>query len=87
MKACGSLWKTVSSRFSKDLVGAFCASTDPAASTRHDGGRCQNDDELGHLVGSASRGLRTVCPTKTAIDVLTEAVRSCEIPGIQKVGV
>jgi trk system potassium uptake protein TrkA len=26
-------------------------------------------------------GLRTVCPTKTAIDVLTEAVRSCEIPG------
>ena len=35
----------------------------------------------------ASRGLRTVCPTKTAIDVLTEAVRSCEIPGIQKVGV
>jgi trk system potassium uptake protein TrkA len=28
----------------------------------------------------AARGLRTVCPTKTAIDVLTEAVRSCEIP-------
>jgi trk/ktr system potassium uptake protein len=28
----------------------------------------------------AERGLRTVCPTKTAIDVLTEAVRSCEIP-------
>jgi trk system potassium uptake protein TrkA len=28
----------------------------------------------------ASRGLRTVCPTKTAIDVLAEAVRSCEIP-------
>ena len=26
------------------------------------------------------RGLRTVCPTKTAIDELTEAVRSCEIP-------
>ena len=25
------------------------------------------------------RGLRTVCPTSTAIDVLTEAVRSCEI--------
>jgi trk system potassium uptake protein TrkA len=25
-------------------------------------------------------GLRTVCPTKTAIDVLTEAVRSCEVP-------
>jgi trk/ktr system potassium uptake protein len=25
-------------------------------------------------------GLRTVCPTKTAIDVLTEAVRACEIP-------
>jgi trk system potassium uptake protein len=26
------------------------------------------------------RGMRTVCPTSTAIDVLTEAVRSCEIP-------
>jgi trk system potassium uptake protein TrkA len=25
------------------------------------------------------RGLRTVCPTSTAIDVLTEAVRSCEV--------
>jgi hypothetical protein len=23
--------------------------------------------------------MRTVCPTSTAIDVLTEAVRSCEI--------
>jgi len=30
----------------------------------------------------AKRGLRTVCPTKTAIDALTEAVRSCEIPGV-----
>jgi trk system potassium uptake protein TrkA len=29
------------------------------------------------------RGLRTVCPTKTAIDSLMEAVRSCEIPGVQ----
>jgi trk system potassium uptake protein len=28
----------------------------------------------------AERGLRTVCPTKTAIDVLTETVRACEIP-------
>ena len=28
----------------------------------------------------AQRGQRTVCPTATAIDVLTEAVRSCEIP-------
>jgi trk/ktr system potassium uptake protein len=27
----------------------------------------------------AKRGLRTVCPTSTAIDVLTEAVRSCEV--------
>jgi trk system potassium uptake protein len=26
------------------------------------------------------RGLRTVSPTSTAIDVLTEAVRSCEVP-------
>src|SRR5438874_5142059 len=25
-------------------------------------------------------GLRTVCPTKTAIDTLSEAVRSCEVP-------
>jgi trk system potassium uptake protein len=25
------------------------------------------------------RGMRTVCPTSTAIDVLTEAARSCEI--------
>ena len=30
----------------------------------------------------AQRGLRTVCPTKTAIDALMEAVRSCEIPGV-----
>ena len=29
----------------------------------------------------AERGLRTVCPTKVAIDTLTEAVRACEIPG------
>jgi trk system potassium uptake protein TrkA len=28
----------------------------------------------------ASRGMRTVCPTKTAIETLTEAVRACEIP-------
>ena len=28
----------------------------------------------------AARGLRIVSPTKTAIDVLTEAVRSCEVP-------
>src|SRR6266536_2006725 len=27
----------------------------------------------------ATRGLRTVCPTSTAISVLTEAVRSCEV--------
>src|SRR5512141_3360254 len=26
------------------------------------------------------RGLRTICPTSTAIDALTEAVRSCDIP-------
>ena len=29
----------------------------------------------------AKRGLRTVCPTKTAIDTLMEAVRACDIPG------
>src|SRR5437763_15138630 len=28
----------------------------------------------------AARGLRTVCPTSTAIDVLTESVRACEVP-------
>jgi trk system potassium uptake protein len=28
----------------------------------------------------ATRGLRTVCPTSTAISVLTEAVRSCKVP-------
>lgn len=26
------------------------------------------------------QGLRVVCPTKTAIDALVEAVRSCEVP-------
>src|ERR671930_1451978 len=31
----------------------------------------------------AERGLRTVCPTKTAIDTLTEAVRACEAPGLR----
>jgi trk system potassium uptake protein TrkA len=34
----------------------------------------------------AARGMRTVCPTKTAIDTLVEAVRACEIPGA-RVGV
>ena len=28
----------------------------------------------------AARGMRTFCPTKTAIDGLTEAVRACGIP-------
>jgi trk system potassium uptake protein TrkA len=31
----------------------------------------------------AQRGMQTVCPTSTAIDVLTDAVRSCEIPGVR----
>src|SRR6266566_51682 len=30
------------------------------------------------------RGLRTVCPTSTAIDVLTEAVRTCAVPQTQE---
>ena len=30
----------------------------------------------------AKRGLRTVCPTKVAIDALTEAVRACSVPGV-----
>ena len=29
----------------------------------------------------ADRGLRTVCPTSTAIETLMDAVRACEIPG------
>jgi trk system potassium uptake protein TrkA len=33
----------------------------------------------------ATRGLRTVCPTSTAIDVLTDAVRSCPVPERQPV--
>jgi trk system potassium uptake protein TrkA len=32
----------------------------------------------------ASRGLRTVCPTSTAIDALDEAVRTCVIPQQQR---
>ena len=28
----------------------------------------------------SARGMRIVCPTKTAIDTLMEAVRACEIP-------
>jgi trk system potassium uptake protein TrkA len=28
----------------------------------------------------SQRGLRTVCPTKTAIDALTDAVRACDVP-------
>ena len=32
----------------------------------------------------AQRGLRTVCPTSTAIDVLTDAVRACEVPGVRE---
>ena len=32
------------------------------------------------------RGLRTVCPTRTAIDLLTEAVRTCAVPQKVEVG-
>jgi trk system potassium uptake protein len=32
------------------------------------------------------RGLRVVCPTETAIDVLSEAVRSCAVPQKAEVG-
>jgi len=32
------------------------------------------------------RGLRTVCPTRTAIDLLTEAVRTCAVPQKLEVG-
>jgi trk/ktr system potassium uptake protein len=33
----------------------------------------------------AKRGLRTVCPTSTAIDVLTDVVRTCEVPQANQV--
>jgi trk system potassium uptake protein TrkA len=33
-----------------------------------------------------SRGLRTVCPTSTAIEVLTDAVRACEVPAREVAG-
>ena len=32
----------------------------------------------------SERGLRTVCPTSTAIDVLDEAVRSCSVPPVRE---
>ena len=28
-------------------------------------------------------GLRTICPTQTAISYLADAVRACELPGVQ----
>src|SRR6059058_5638903 len=34
----------------------------------------------------ASRGLRTVCPTSNAIEVLTETARACEVRPRQAVG-
>ena len=34
----------------------------------------------------SERGLRVVCPTKTAIDTLMEAVRSCAIPPAKVAG-
>ena len=33
----------------------------------------------------AARGLRTVCPTKTAIDTLTDVVRTCDVPQVDAV--
>ena len=31
----------------------------------------------------STRGMRCVCPTKTAIDTLMESVRTCAIPGLE----
>jgi trk system potassium uptake protein TrkA len=31
----------------------------------------------------AARGMRTVCPTQTAIDTMAETVRACELPGVR----
>ncbi|HVA30038.1 MAG TPA: TrkA family potassium uptake protein [Gaiellaceae bacterium] len=33
----------------------------------------------------AGRGMRTVCPTSTAIDALMETVRTCDIPRVEVV--
>ena len=33
----------------------------------------------------AARGMRTVCPTSTAIDALMETVRTCDVPRIELV--
>lgn len=35
----------------------------------------------------ASRGMRTVCPTSTAIDALDEAVRTCAVPNREEAAV
>ena len=34
----------------------------------------------------AKRGLRTVCPTQTAISFLVDAVRACDVPPLQPSG-
>lgn len=34
----------------------------------------------------AKRGLRTVCPTQTAISVLTDAVRACDVRPLEPTG-
>jgi len=31
----------------------------------------------------AARGMRTVCPTSTAIDVLMETIRTCDVPRLE----
>jgi trk system potassium uptake protein len=31
----------------------------------------------------AARGMRTVCPTKVAIDALMETVRTCDVPRLE----
>jgi hypothetical protein len=33
------------------------------------------------------RGLRTICPTSTAIDALSDAVRTCAVPEREEVTV
>jgi hypothetical protein len=34
----------------------------------------------------AKRGLRTVCPTQTAISVLTDLVRACDVRPLEPTG-
>src|SRR5437762_3993870 len=63
--ACGSCGKARSVRFSKDLVGAFCASTGPAASTRARDSYGMKIGRLGPVDGSAFKAQHAQCLAET----------------------